>query len=92
MTQTCGPALAVTAMCAIGLAACDLWPKSYAAEVGYYAGETIAWDVWGDFQSLEDCRNAAIARFNYYHTQNERAYSWACLMKNGKGGYASRHR
>lgn len=63
----------------------------YAAEVGYYHGEETAWDIWGDYPSLDECRSAAISRYNQL-TYYNRAYSWACLLKNGKGGYASRHR
>lgn len=64
----------------------------YAAEVGYYQGDSISWDLWGDYASLEECRSAAIGRYNFYFAQNQRAYTWSCLEKNGKGGYASRHR
>jgi hypothetical protein len=78
---------------ALFLAACDqIAPERYAAEVGYYHGNEIAWDLWGDYLTLDECRNAAIARFNVYAAQNNRGYSWSCLLKNGKGGYASRHR
>lgn len=66
--------------------------KRYAAEVGFYHGETIAWDLWGDFTSLDDCRSAAIGRFNYYAAQNGRGYTWSCLLKISGGGYESRHR
>jgi hypothetical protein len=66
--------------------------KHYAAEVGYYQGKEIAWDLWGDFTSLDECRNEAIGRYNLYYAQNQRAYTWSCLEKNGKGGYTSRHR
>jgi len=64
----------------------------YAAEVGYYSGTEIAWDLWGDFDSLDECRDAAMARFNFYAAQNNRGYTWSCLLKNGHGGYTSRHR
>ena len=65
----------------------------YDAEVGYYEGEIRKWDIWGDFGSLEECRDAAIARFNHYNrNQDGRAFSWACLKKNMSGGYKSRHR
>lgn len=65
----------------------------YDAEVGYYEGESERWDIWGDFGSLDKCRDAAIARFNYYNKEKEgRAFSWACLKKNLGGGYESRHR
>ena len=71
---------------------CDyFWPSKYAAEVGVYHGEEIKWELWGDFGSLEECRNAALARYNFYFAQ-KRAQSWSCLLKNGKGGYASRQR
>ena len=62
----------------------------YDAEVGYYEGESEKWDIWGDFSSLEECRDAAIARYNYYYRQG-RAFTWSCLKKNN-GGYESRHR
>lgn len=69
-----------------------LAPQRYAAEVGYYRGTDIAWDLWGDFKSLDDCRSAAIFRYNFYVEQNDRAYTWSCLLKNARGGYESRHR
>lgn len=69
-----------------------LAPKRYAAEVGYYRGSDIEWDLWGDFSSLDDCRSAAVFRYNFYVEQNNRAYAWSCLLKNSKGGYESRHR
>jgi hypothetical protein len=82
--------VSVSALC---LAGCDWFsPSRYAAEVGYYAGREVAWDLWGDFDDLDTCRSAAIARFNYYAAQNNRGYTWSCLLKNGKGGYVSRHR
>jgi hypothetical protein len=85
--------LITTSLLALPLAGCDLAsPERYAAEVGYYHGEQIAWDLWGDFPSLDECRNAAIARFNVYAADNSRGYTWSCLLKNRKGGYASRHR
>lgn len=65
--------------------------EEYAAEVGYYSGGEIAWEIWGDFGSLDECRTAAIDRYNFYFSEN-RAYSWACLLKDGDGGYESRHR
>lgn len=71
---------------------CDGWTKRYAAEVGYYQGTEVAWDLWGDYTSLDECRDAAISRYNFYVSQNQRGYTWSCLEKNGKGGYASRHR
>ena len=65
----------------------------YDAEVGYFEGESERWDVWGDFRTLDECRDAAIARFNSYNQKREgRAFSWACLKKNLSGGYESRHR
>lgn len=84
----------VPLLLAAGMPGCDnLSPKRYAAEVGYYRGTEIGWDIWGDFPTLEECRSEAIARYNFYEVeQRGRAYSWACLLKNGKGGYASRHR
>lgn len=68
------------------------WQSHYVAEVGYYQGDQVAWDLWGDFTDLDECRNAAIGRYNYYYVQNQRAYTWSCLEKNGKGGYSTRHR
>lgn len=65
----------------------------YAAEVGYHQGDSQRFDVWGDFGTLDECRSAAIARFNYYNRENpRRAFSWACLKKNRSGGFESRHR
>lgn len=73
----------------VALAGCD----RYAAEVGYKAGEETKWNIWGDFDSLDGCRDAAIAQFNYYNSQGTgRAVSWACLLKSSDGGYESRHR
>lgn len=70
-----------------------LQPSRYAAEVGYYRGTEVAWDLWGDFSSLDGCRQEAIARYNFYAVeQRGRGHSWSCLLKNGKGGYTSRHR
>ena len=67
--------------------------SEYAAEVGYYRGEAQEWDIWGAFNSLEDCRAAAIERFNSLNRESPgRAFSWACLKKNSGGGYDSRHR
>jgi hypothetical protein len=71
---------------------CEGWTSRYAAEVGYYKGDEIAYELWGDYESLDDCKNAAIARYNYYFSDNKRAYAWSCLLKDGKGGYTSRHR
>jgi len=65
----------------------------YAAEVGYRSGTDEKWDIWGDFASLESCRDAAIARYNSYNVGAPgRATSWACLLKGSNGGYESRHR
>lgn len=65
----------------------------YAAEVGYRNGEGVTWDIWGDFTSLDDCREAAISRFNSLNFESPgRATSWACLLKDGSGGFESRHR
>ena len=66
------------------------WQKHYAAEVGYYAGEQVSWDLWGDFTSLDECRNAAIDRYNFYYAHNHRGYAWSCLEKDGNGGYTER--
>ncbi len=77
---------------ALLLAGCDwLWPERYAAEVGYYARGQVAWELWGDFATLEECRNAAIAVYDAHAIAN-RAHTWSCLLKNGDGGYTSRHR
>jgi hypothetical protein len=65
--------------------------EKYAAEVGYFQDGETKFKVWGDFTSLEDYRAAATARYNFYFKENH-AQSWSCLKKNGKGGYASRHR
>jgi hypothetical protein len=73
------------------LAGCGDGAKRYAAEVGYHRGNEIAWEIWGDFTSLVECRDAAIARYNYFASE-QKAYSWSCLLKNDSGGYASRHR
>ena len=71
------------------LSGCD----RYAAEVGYKAGEETKWNIWGDFDSLDRCREAAIAQYNHYNSQGSgRAVSWACLLKSGDDGYESRHR
>lgn len=79
---------------ALGLAACDVFGQSrYAAEVGYYRGEEVAWDLWGDFTTLDECKSQAIARYNFYAVQQHgRGHSWSCLLKNANGGYESRHR
>ena len=64
---------------------CDFFsPSEYAAEVGAYRGSDIDWEIWGDFTSLEECRTAAMNRYNQL-AADKRAYSWACLLKNGKG-------
>lgn len=68
------------------------WQTHYAAEVGYYRGQTVAWDLWGDFTDLDECRSAAINRYNFYSGDNQRGYTWSCLEKDGKGGYTTRHR
>ncbi|MTH62551.1 hypothetical protein [Paracoccus litorisediminis] len=72
------------------LSAC-IFDDRYAAEVGYFEGEDIRWEVWGDFETLEDCQDAAITRYNFY-AADKRAQSWSCLKKNSDGGYESRHR
>ena len=55
------------AMAGASLGGCDLGqPKKYAAEVGYYQGDQLRWDLWGDFPTLEECRDAAIGRYNFY--------------------------
>jgi hypothetical protein len=65
----------------------------YDAEVGYYEGGSEKWETWGDFRSLDECRDAAIARFDRYNqVRDGRAFSWSCLKKGTDGGYESRHR
>ena len=74
--------LLLAAAVLLTLAGCD----RYAAEVGYKAGEETKWNIWGDFDSLDGCRAAAIAQYNYYNSQGPgRAVSWACLVKSGDG-------
>jgi hypothetical protein len=81
--------LILIALSVILLTACS----RYDAEVGYYEGGSEKWDIWGDFRSLDECRDAAIAQFNFYNRKSEgRAFSWACLKKSRGGGYESRHR
>lgn len=88
-TRRVRAALLLTAVAALMLTGCD----KYAAEVGYKAGEETKWNIWGDFDSLDRCRDAAIAQYNDYNSQGAgRAVSWACLLKSSDGGYASRHR
>jgi hypothetical protein len=85
---------AVVVLCTV-LAGCDglSFGSTYAAEVGYYEGSEVKWEVWGDFGSLDACRSAAIARFNQHNQQSSgKATSWACLKKSGDGGYEGRHR
>ena len=87
--QRARSALLLTAVAGLMLTGCD----RYAAEVGYKAREKTKWNIWGDFNSLDRCREAAIAQFNDYNSQGAgRAVSWACLLKSSDGGYASRHR
>jgi hypothetical protein len=72
---------------------CGPLGSTYAAEVGHYEGNEVKWAVWGDFASLDECRDAAISRFNSYNQVSPgRATSWACLKKSRNGGYESRHR
>lgn len=79
------------ALLAVALYACI--GDEYAAEVGYRNGESETWDIWGDFTSLDKCREAAISRFNSLNAESPgRATSWACLLKDGSGGFESRHR
>jgi hypothetical protein len=82
--------LAVACVAGLLLSGCG---NRYDAEVGYYEGDSQEWDVWGDFSSLDECREAAIVRFNQYNRDSAgRAFSWSCLKKNSTGGYESRHR
>lgn len=84
--------IAVCVAAALALSACLDEPfATYTAEVGYREGDNIRWEHWGNFKSLDACRDAAIARYNFYRQQNEPAYDWSCLKNNNSGGYASRH-
>jgi hypothetical protein len=83
--------LVTTLAIAIGIAACSGFGERYAAEVGYQQGSETRWDIWGDYTSLDECRTAAMDRYNQYYAEG-RATSWACLKKNREGGYESRHR
>jgi hypothetical protein len=69
---------------------CDAPPNRYSAEVAYFEDGQLQWDLWGDFTSLETCRSDAISHYNHF-LQQKRAQSWSCLLKDGKGGYTSRH-
>lgn len=73
------------------LAGCSGVGDHYAAEVGYLQGSETKWSIWGDFSSLDECKNAAMDEYNRYFSEN-RAASWACLKKNADGGYAGRYR
>ncbi len=87
-------ALLIPAICVASImgAGCDLGSK-YAAEVGWRENGSEKWNISGDFDSLDDCRSAAIAKFNSINARNPgQAFSWACLKKNSSGGYQSRHR
>jgi hypothetical protein len=81
--------LLLGALCTVG--GCDYFFPKYAAVVGISEGSDTRWEIWGDFSSLDECRSAAMARYNQYHSQG-RAQSWSCLEKNSSGGYVSRHR
>ena len=76
--------------------ACDGVPllgAKYAVEIGYYEGASEKWEIAGDYSSLDECRDAAMAKFSAYNSRSAgRAYSWACLKKSSSGGYESRHR
>lgn len=78
------------------LAGCDGLPffgNRYAYEVGYYEKGQPRWEVSGDFASLDECRASATAVYNTHAVARPGSViSWACLKKNGEGGYASRHR
>lgn len=87
------PALLVCLSALVLVVGCDGFGNRYAAEVGYHEGEAEKWNVWSDFASLDECRNAAISQFNSYNVERAgRAFSWACLLKSSDGGYESRHR
>lgn len=65
----------------------------YDAEVGYYKDGEERFDVWGNFSSLDECKDAAIYRYHSYNYNKEgSAFSWACLKKNRSGGYEKRLR
>ncbi|WP_291518409.1 hypothetical protein [Acidovorax sp.] len=83
-------ALLLAAGCS--LTACGLG-SNYASEVGWREGGKEQWNISGDYASLEECRNAAIAEYNSINARNPgQAFSWACLKKNSDGSYESRHR
>lgn len=80
----------------VTMSGCDGVPYlggTYAAEVGYYEGGGQKWEIYGDYKTLDACREEAISRFNAHNSRSPgRAFSWACLKKNNDGGYESRHR
>lgn len=79
----------VAGLFAVLVAACSPFEEKYAAEVGYHQGASEQWDIWGEFVSLEECRDHATAR---YEELGQRAFSWACLKLGKDGSYLSRHR
>lgn len=82
------------APCAVAalLSGCDFGSR-YASEIGWREGGSEKWDITRDFGSLDDCRSAAVARFNSINARNPgQAFSWACLKTNSDGSYESRHR
>lgn len=86
MGLTGAPRTIALLVCLMFLVGCDFGPtKRYAAEVGYYHGGDLRLDLWGDFLTLEECRDAAIGRINIYFAQ-QRAQSWSRLLKNVKSG------
>lgn len=68
-----------------------IFPR-YMGEIGYYRGEEIAWERWGEFSSLADCRTGAIARYNFHQANGQRGHSWSCLLMNADGSIEARHR
>ena len=73
------------------LAACAA-REEYAVELGFYQDGKLRWDIYGSYGSFEECREAALARHEIYVRQ-DRAFSWACLLKDPEtGGFSHRYR
>lgn len=84
-------ALTVLALLAAAfLAACGE-REEYAVELGFYQDGRLRWDISGNYPSFELCREAALARHEIY-TRQDREFSWACLKRDGAGGYSNRYR
>lgn len=67
--------------------------SKFDAEIGYIKGKEQRFEYWGDFSTLDECRDAAISRYNAINADKPgRAFSWACMKKNLDGSYESRHR